>query len=386
MVSETTIQISDYQELANSTDIKKGSPSLDFPLLGLLGEIGGLSSALKKHQREGEKFTNYKEIIQEELGDCLWYLSSICTKLNLKVDDIAANVASEFNSSYQTSIPNLEMNFLEFQQRIVSSEINTPMKFEDTILSLGEEIGKLLETFKKRHMELFTSQIGQMLLLLAKAANEVGANLNEIAKLNILKNKNRWPGDTKKYTPPFDNEFFPEERFPRNLEMKFTQYTRGEKLFVIQSCNGIHVGAALTDNKVEPDGYRFHDVFHISYAVHLGGSPVLRALLKEKRKSDPSTDTNEDGARAIITEEAVSAWIFSKAVKHNYYKNQDSVEYSLLKWIREFVVGYEVERCPLWQWEVAILEGFKVFRLLKENNGGIVHADLLNRTLSFTHP
>ena len=76
VVSETTIQISDYQELANSTDIKKGSPSLDFPLLGLLGEIGGLSSALKKHQREGEKFTNYKEIIQEELGDCLWYLSS----------------------------------------------------------------------------------------------------------------------------------------------------------------------------------------------------------------------------------------------------------------------------------------------------------------------
>jgi len=35
--------------------------------------------------------------------------------------------------------------------------------------------------------------------------------------------------------------------------------------------NDVIVGDRLTDNKAEPDDYRFHDVFHMAYAVHLAG-------------------------------------------------------------------------------------------------------------------
>ena len=62
-------------------------------------------------------------------------------------------------------------------------------------------------------------------------------------------------------------------------------------------CNGLNFGDRLTDNIVDPDGYRYHDIFHFAYAVHLGWSPVIRSLLRAKRKSVPATDENEDGGR-----------------------------------------------------------------------------------------
>ena len=40
--------------------------------------------------------------------------------------------------------------------------------------------------------------------------------------------------------------------------------------------DGVLVGAALTDNAYQDDGYRFHDVFHIAFTAILGWSPVLR--------------------------------------------------------------------------------------------------------------
>jgi hypothetical protein len=51
--------------------------------------------------------------------------------------------------------------------------------------------------------------------------------------------------------------------------------------------------------------------------------------------------------------------------------------------VRELVRGYEVEVRPLWQWERAILEGFRVFRELKSHRGGEVTIDLEKRSIAF---
>ncbi|MEN2469325.1 hypothetical protein [Burkholderia sp. GS2Y] len=61
--------------------------------------------------------------------------------------------------------------------------------------------------------------------------------------------------------------------------------------------------------------------FHLAYVAHLGWSPVIRALLKLKRKSDPKLDENEDGARAAIIEEGIATWIFNHADHHDFYEN-----------------------------------------------------------------
>ena len=131
------------------------------------------------------------------------------------------------------------------------------------------------------------------------------------------------------------------------------------------------------------DDYRFHDVFHLAHAAILGWSPVLRALFRVKRKSCPEIDETEDGARAILIEEGVSAWIFNHAARLNFFEHLNAVDYGLLKAIRELVSGYEAERCPLWLWEEAILKGYEVFRQFRIHRCGIVTADLTSRTLTF---
>jgi hypothetical protein len=157
----------------------------------------------------------------------------------------------------------------------------------------------------------------------------------------------------------------------------------GGNIYVYQRCNGIKIGDRLTDNKIEEDDYRFHDVFHLAYAAILGWLPVILGLFRVKRKSNPKIDDAEDGARAILIEEGVSTWIFNHAYRLNFFENMHRLDYGLLKAVRELVRGYEVERCPLWLWEQAILEGYKVFRALRYHRRGIVVADLGKRTLTF---
>lgn len=49
----------------------------------------------------------------------------------------------------------------------------------------------------------------------------------------------------------------------------------------------------------------------------------------------------------------------------------------------KFVQGYEVEACPLNLWERAILDGYKVFRQVRENNGGIVIGNRAARIIEY---
>lgn len=108
-------------------------------------------------------------------------------------------------------------------------------------------------------------------------------------------------------------------------------------------------------------------------------------MIKHKRKSKPEVDEQEDGGRAIVIEEGLTAWIFSVAKQQNYFENQDKLSFDLLKTIQEFIKGYEVENCPLNLWERAILDGYKVFNQIRKNNGGIVIGDRVERTITYKH-
>ena len=82
----------------------------------------------------------------------------------------------------------------------------------------------------------------------------------------------------------------------------------------------------------------------------------------------------------------MSAIVFSRARRLSYFEGIETVDYNLLKTVSEFVRGFEVDPIPLWQWETAILDGFKVFRLLRANRGGSVELDLERHLLSYTAP
>ena len=206
--------------------------------------------------------------------------------------------------------------------------------------------------------------------------------MNACAYGNLDKIFDRWPAE-KKYPKHFDEQFDLDEQLPRLIEMEIFEKEVGGKIYVFQRCNGIKIGDRLTDNKIEEDDYRFHDVFHLAYAAILGWSPVTRSLFRVKRKSSPKIDESEDGARAALIEEGVATWIFNHAERLNYFENMQRLDYGLLKAIRELVRGYEAEHCPLWLWEEAILESYKVFRALRCYRRGVVVANLNERTLIF---
>ena len=147
--------------------------------------------------------------------------------------------------------------------------------------------------------------------------------------------------------------------------------------------NGVFIGDPLTDNIADPDGYRFHDVFHFAYAAILHWSPVMRALIKHKRKSLAEYDESQDGGRAIVVEEGLTAWIFAKAKELNFFEGQERVSLGILKTIGEFVDGYEVDQCPLKLWERAILDGYAVFRQVRDAEGGWIVGDRESRTIRY---
>jgi hypothetical protein len=216
---------------------------------------------------------------------------------------------------------------------------------------------------------------------LLAAADDAKVSLDIAATRNVRKVLSRWPLDPQ-WGEPYDSAFDEDERLPDEIEMIFEEKTVGGKPYVLQKCRGIKIGDRLTDNHPEPDDYRFHDVFHLAYAAFLGWSPVLRALLRLKRKSVSEIDEAQDGARAILIEEGVSTWVFNHASRLNDFR-RESLDYGMLKAVHELVRGYEVDSRPLWQWERAILAGYAVFRELREARGGIVTANLRNHTLTF---
>ena len=106
-------------------------------------------------------------------------------------------------------------------------------------------------------------------------------------------------------------------------------------------------------------------------------------MIKHKRKSDRKVDEAQDGGRAIVIEEGLAAWIFSCAKQLNFFEGKTSVSFDLLKTVQQFVQGYEVEECPLKLWEQAILEGYEVFRQVRDNDGGIVIGNREARTIEY---
>ena len=213
-----------------------------------------------------------------------------------------------------------------------------------------------------------------------QALQGAGVKFENVVRMNITKARGRFLDPVRSSLPVFDSAFPDAERLPEHFAIRFTQRKSGQSYL---QWNRVFIGEPLTDNILDPDGYRFHDVFHFAYAAILHWSPVFRALIKQKRKSDQKIDEAQDGGRAIAIEEGLTAWIFSCAKHLNFFDGPNLISFDMLKTVQQFVQGYEVEACPLNLWERAILDGYKVFRKIRENNGGIVIGNRPARTIEY---
>ena len=388
---EHPIGLDEYQQFTTRTDrnARPGIDGLDFVLLGLFGEVGSLLSALKKKQRDREAFSAYHDSVIEELGDTLWYFANATLRSGLTLSSVAYHTPATLadwdyhGRSGPKTFADLQRPSPAFAGPVANDAV------ERRLIALAGKVGHLLEDWSSGRIagnrDLLSGDLVEIFRALLPAADDAEVSLEEAARRNVVKTLGRWPG-TLNWGPLFDAAFPPEEQLPRRMTIEFSERTVAGRPYVVERFNGVNIGSRLTDNKLEPDDYRFHDVFHLAFAAILGWSPTLRALLKLKRKSNPAIDENEDGARAIIIEEGVSTWIFNHGVRNNFYRSARGVDYDLLKAVRELVRGYEVEARPIWQWERAILEGFRTFRELREHRGGTVSIDLDQRTIQFEPP
>jgi hypothetical protein len=57
-------------------------------------------------------------------------------------------------------------------------------------------------------------------------------------------------------------------------------------------------------------------------------------------------DDAQDGGRAIVVEEGLTTWIFSRAKELNCFEGHKTLSFDMLKTVQQFAIGYEVEACP----------------------------------------
>ena len=367
-----SILLDDYCSRIENTD-KLSLEECEPVLFGLFGEVGGVMSTAKKRRREGDAYDGHREEVVEEFGDTLWYFAALCRRWNYSLPDIfdAAISAGEFSSSIAASdIPDKPVSQV-FQA-------NNEANLDQSLIELGKVINGLLDandnkSERRTRLTLFAVKFLETL----QAAK---ISFADVARENIEKVTGRFLQPDMSRLPVFDDQYPAEEKLPDSFEIKISQNSHGHSRL---SWNNVFIGDTLTDNSLDCDGYRFHDVFHFSNAAILNWSPTFRSLIKKKRKSNSIVDETQDGGRAIVIEEGLTAWIFSRAKRLDLFRNQKHVSLDILKTISQFVRGYEVEECPLSLWEKSILDGYAVFRQVLENQGGVVIGNRQERSITY---
>jgi hypothetical protein len=366
--STGSLLLSDYAAQIADTDVLDRS-EIGPILQGLYGEVGGIMATAKKHIREKSAYPGFKRAAEEEFGDTLWYLAALCRRLSIPFDDILAEAASgERFKTVGAATDVLGGAFGHVAMPTSSDSVDI------TLFKLGRSAAALLETTPDRLKIVAFARDYLDALHAAKLA------FAEVARGNLRKARGAFIAPRPEDLVDFDAEFGVEEQLPRTFRIRVNQ--RGSGRSYLQ-WNGVFIGDPLTDNIADLDGYRFHDVFHFAYSAILHWSPVVRALIKQKRKSKPDYDEAQDSGRAIVVEEGLTAWIFTRAKGLNFFEGQDRISLGMLKTISEFVTGYEVSQCPLKLWERAILEGYEVFRQIRAAEGGWIIGDRALRTVRY---
>lgn len=286
------------------------------------------------------------------------------------------------------------MKIDDFQKQAKNTDqfSDEPEKVLHALLNLTESVGVLNRFIEQSHRDKslpddyarsrISQRLGDILWYVANIATRNGVALSKAAQDNLVRTSERWGKANELRGKQFDDAMPVFERIPRKFRVAFFEplsQSRPRKIMIAIPSDGgewIQVGDRIDDNADREDGYRFHDVLHLSNAAHLGWSPVIRALLRRKRKSKPEIDRVEDGARAINIEEALTAFIFAHAVNVNFFEGIKNVDFGLLKTVERLTFGLEVRHRSYEDWEIAILDGYRLFREIRERQEGVVEVDI----------
>lgn len=395
---------------------------------GLVGEIGSLISAVKKKilAEGGEAgWDQPNEEIKEEIGDVLWYCYSVAQIVNGSSFDILGNDIAilkqeigakneraqkisaaldpasrdAFLAAARNFPPANGCSFDDYQSLAFKTARTDGRVLLEVCLAVLPQLGAELLRATLPEIEITLNKniadrpantvLGEVTWHLAAIASLYHLSLDEIVVYNIKKVGFRAERGTP--TGLHDEGRQPGEQFPRQFDVSFVPVGLRKSRMYFQ---GHSLGNDLTDNAYEDDGYRFHDVLHLSLIAHLGWSPVFRGFMKRKR---PDVDEVEDGGRAKVVEELVLKAIHSEGERQaresgrcsaagavRLFPDRSTITFHLLKTLRGYVEGLEVWDNAYWEWEDAICDGCQAFFQLREHRQGTVHVDIEERRLTFS--
>lgn len=422
----------EYHQFVKDTsqfDAETEDHQFNIAIYGVAGEIGSVVAAIKKQlllENGPAKWNSVNDEIIEELGDAIWYCFALTRIRNkgffknilksdiemlakeigaddARAENIEKTLEVEKKNKFLNQAPlfceNEQSEFDDYQGIAFLTARTEGKVLLEVCLSVLWQLGAELLRAKLPDVELSLNKnindrdtdivLSEMMWHLSALATLYNVKLSKIIEVN--KQKINYRRQLGAPTELHDERF--EEQFPRRFEISFLTIGSGRSRMYL---DGKRLGDDLTDNSYEDDGYRFHDVMHLANAAILGWSPVLRKLLGKKRRSDRKVDEVEDGARATIVEEAIVKSIHSEGVRIarqanpnmepkpvRLFESKKQITFKFIKFIREFVDGLEVEKNQAWEWESAILQGYKVFHELCLREQGTVVVDLVNRSLEF---
>lgn len=432
--------VEELYSFVSRTDVSKGMSNEQrerIAVLGVVGEIGSVLAALKKHMlasREEEEAEGIlvRGELREQIGDAIWYAIMLAQRLeDPRAQDIfksdiemlyrqlsgrtrndrrvqeglgAERCAAFLDAAgpYKES----EAPQVDAYQRVAFITRRTENgELRNVCAAVLQQLAAQLSRDFLPNKEMALNHevrpkdpvdaLGEIIWHLSALASLYNLLLSDILQLTVKKAAFRNPED--KPGPRHESEKAG-ETFPHRFEVHFVdQGGEQSKMWLVQDGRVVKkLGSTLTDNDHDGDGYRFHDVMHIAFAVYLGWSPNLRAFMELKRKSTPKIDEVEDGGRAKILEEAVILEVhqhaqelemfFQEAGKltpGSPYNTPGSLNFEFLRRLHELCAGHEVHANPKQDWENAIRVGYDCYHRLRAASGGIVSVDMMERTLEY---
>jgi NTP pyrophosphatase (non-canonical NTP hydrolase) len=184
------------------------------------------------------------------------------------------------------------------------------------MLGLAGETGQLLSEFKKHLRDreahrLFkdrvSEELGDLLWYIANVASKFDLSLSDIAAANLAKVNQRWA--TERAEPLSFDATLPEgERLPRRFEVELVDVEGEARQRVRVLIDGKPFGAELTDNAYDPDGYRFHDVFHFALRPCWAGRRIPAPCSDANARADHSSTRSRTAGARPLSKRAWRRW------------------------------------------------------------------------------
>ncbi|WP_426280214.1 hypothetical protein [Sphingomonas sp. NFX23] len=320
---EVALEFNEYQDRAAGT-VKMDLGKSDGRMelvFGLMSEVGSLAQAFKLYLRDAVGLEMQRSRLIEDIGDVQWYLAMIARSLDIDLEDVVRENLNRVTDRYGSLQAGDPAQVTNFDEGYTQTEV-----------------------FPRR-----------MLFRIAASDGPEGDPSPHVSFYVMA-------------AAPYAFEAFGDE------DGKQVGFRLGQS-----------IGDPVNDNSSTDDGYRFHDAVHVAFMAVLGWSPVMRHLLRVKRKSNLVVDRTQDGARARDLEEALSAILKAFSTGRNHYASDKDVDGEVRDFIRRVVSDLEVASAPIWLWARAITQGYSAMNALREKGDGWLVADLDLRSVSF-HP